>query len=75
MCIQSSMATKEVHASASGTFTLGGDIHINRLGFGAMRITGEGIWGEPKNAEQAKKVLPSSSESTSLIPPMPTARR
>jgi pyridoxine 4-dehydrogenase len=57
MCIQSSMATKEVHASASGTFTLGGDIHINRLGFGAMRITGEGIWGEPKNAEQAKKVL------------------
>src|SRR3984885_6994201 len=51
------MATKEVHASASGTFTLGGDIHINRLGFGAMRITGEGIWGEPKNPEQAKKVL------------------
>src|ERR1700761_4197480 len=51
------MATKEIHASASGTFTLGGDIHINRLGVGAMRITGEGIWGEPKNAEQAKKVL------------------
>jgi pyridoxine 4-dehydrogenase len=51
------MTTKEVHASASGTFTLGGDIHINRLGFGAMRITGEGIWGEPKNPEQAKKVL------------------
>jgi pyridoxine 4-dehydrogenase len=51
------MTTKEIHASASGTFTLGGDIHINRLGFGAMRITGEGIWGEPKNAETAKKVL------------------
>ena len=51
------MTTKEIHASASGTFTLGGDIHINRLGFGAMRITGEGIWGEPKNPEQAKKVL------------------
>ncbi|MBB6144622.1 aryl-alcohol dehydrogenase-like predicted oxidoreductase [Silvibacterium bohemicum] len=51
------MTTKELNAAASGTFTLGGDIHINRLGFGAMRITGEGIWGEPKNPEQAKKVL------------------
>jgi aryl-alcohol dehydrogenase-like predicted oxidoreductase len=51
------MPTKEIHASASGTFTLGGDITINRLGFGAMRITGEGIWGEPKDPEQAKKVL------------------
>jgi pyridoxine 4-dehydrogenase len=51
------MATKQLHASASGTFTLGGDIHIHRLGFGAMRITGEGIWGEPKDPEKAKKVL------------------
>jgi pyridoxine 4-dehydrogenase len=51
------MTTKTIHASVSGTFTLGGDIHIHRLGFGAMRITGEGIWGEPKNPEQAKKVL------------------
>ncbi len=51
------MATKEIHASAAGTFILGGDITINRLGFGAMRITGDGIWGEPKNPEQAKKVL------------------
>src|SRR5277367_3105777 len=51
------MATKEIHASAAGTFTLGGDITINRLGFGAMRITGDGIWGEPKDPEQAKQVL------------------
>jgi aryl-alcohol dehydrogenase-like predicted oxidoreductase len=51
------MTTKEIHASAAGTFNLGGDIHIHRLGFGAMRITGEGIWGEPKNLEQARKVL------------------
>jgi aryl-alcohol dehydrogenase-like predicted oxidoreductase len=51
------MATKQIHASAAGTFTLGGDITINRLGFGAMRITGDGIWGEPKNPEQARKVL------------------
>ena len=34
-------------AKKSGTFKIGGDIEINRLGFGAMRITGKGIWGEP----------------------------
>jgi pyridoxine 4-dehydrogenase len=45
------------NASAAGTFLLGGDMTINRLGFGAMRITGEGIWGEPKDAEKAKQVL------------------
>ena len=39
------------------TFKLGGDLEINRLGFGAMRLTGEGIWGEPKDREAAKKVL------------------
>ena len=39
------------------TFRLGGDLEVNRLGFGAMRITGEGIWGEPKDRESAKKVL------------------
>jgi aryl-alcohol dehydrogenase-like predicted oxidoreductase len=36
---------------------LGGDLTINRLGFGAMRITGEGIWGEPRNREEAHRVL------------------
>ncbi|MGA8593523.1 MAG: aldo/keto reductase [Bryobacteraceae bacterium] len=46
-----------VNASASGTFPIGGDLKVNRLGFGAMRITGEGIWGEPKNPEEAKRVL------------------
>jgi pyridoxine 4-dehydrogenase len=39
------------------TFKLGGDLEVNRLGFGAMRITGEGVWGEPKDPENAKKVL------------------
>jgi pyridoxine 4-dehydrogenase len=46
-----------VNAKASGTFVIGGDLTVNRLGFGAMRITGEGIWGEPKDPEQAKRVL------------------
>lgn len=45
------------NAAASGTFTLGGDLTIHRLGFGAMRITGEGIWGEPKDPEGSRKVL------------------
>src|ERR1700735_5018250 len=39
------------------TFLLGGDLTVNRLGYGAMRITGEGIWGEPKDREEARKVL------------------
>lgn len=55
-CIEWSMAN-QVNAKASGTFQLGGDLPVNRLGFGAMRITGEGIWGEPKDPEGAKKVL------------------
>src|SRR6202007_1830647 len=39
------------------TFELGGDLLVNRLGFGAMRLTGEGIWGWPRDRENAKKVL------------------
>src|SRR5260370_34139845 len=46
-----------VNAKASGTFAIGGDLTVNRLGFGAMRITGDGIWGEPKDREGAKKLL------------------
>jgi predicted aldo/keto reductase-like oxidoreductase len=39
------------------TFKIGGDLEVNRLGFGAMRITGKGIWGEPQSAEEPKRVL------------------
>ncbi|HUZ95928.1 MAG TPA: aldo/keto reductase [Edaphobacter sp.] len=53
--IQRCMAN--VNAAASGTFAIGGDMTVNRLGYGAMRITGDGIWGEPKDPEGAKKVL------------------
>lgn len=42
---------------ASGTLTVGGDLEVHRLGFGAMRITGPGIWGQPKDPEVAKQVL------------------
>ena len=52
------MATSEVvTAKASGTLAIGGDLKVHRLGYGAMRITGKGIWGEPKDPETAKKVL------------------
>ena len=43
--------------AAAGTFTLGGDLVVNRLGFGAMRITGKGIWGEPADRDEALRVL------------------
>src|SRR6201996_9288941 len=42
---------------SAGTFVLGGDLTVNRLGFGAMRITGPGIWGEPKDRAEARRVL------------------
>lgn len=44
-------------AAASGTFKLGGDLPVHRLGFGAMRITGPGIWGDPKDPAEARKLL------------------
>lgn len=44
-------------ANLSSTFKIGGDLTVNRLGFGAMRITGEGIWGWPKDRDEALRVL------------------
>jgi pyridoxine 4-dehydrogenase len=44
-------------AAAAGTFAIGGELRVNRLGFGAMRITGEGIWGEPPDRDEALRVL------------------
>jgi pyridoxine 4-dehydrogenase len=47
----------ERQAEAAGTIDVGGDLTVNRLGFGAMRITGNGIWGEPRDRDEAKAVL------------------
>jgi pyridoxine 4-dehydrogenase len=44
-------------AAAAGTIDVGGDLTVNRLGFGAMRITGQGIWGDPPDREQAKAAV------------------
>ncbi|MEV6864858.1 aldo/keto reductase [Streptosporangium subroseum] len=46
-----------VSATAAGTIDIGGDLTVNRLGYGAMRITGDGIWGEPADRDEAKAVL------------------
>jgi pyridoxine 4-dehydrogenase len=48
---------KQLHAGAAGTIDVGGDLTVNRLGFGAMRITGRGVWGPPPDREVAKAVL------------------
>ena len=47
----------QYNAAASGQFAIGGDLTVNRLGFGAMRITGSGIWGEPEDRAEALRVL------------------
>jgi pyridoxine 4-dehydrogenase len=44
-------------SSLRKTFAIGGDLEVNRLGYGAMRLTGKGIWGEPKDPGEAKRVL------------------
>jgi pyridoxine 4-dehydrogenase len=49
--------SSDISVSAAGTITVGGDLNVNRLGFGAMRLTGPGIWGEPEDREEAVRVL------------------
>ncbi len=51
------MKSEKGIAASSGQFKIGGDLSINRLGFGAMRITGSGIWGPPDNRREAIRVL------------------
>ena len=51
------MTTTDRPVAASGTFDLGGDLTVHRLGYGAMRITGKGIWGPPADADEAVRVL------------------
>jgi len=51
------MADTTRPAARSGTFTIGGDLPVHRLGFGAMRLTGKGIWGPPTDHDEAIRVL------------------
>ena len=52
-----SVMTSEISATLAGQVSLGGELVVNRLGFGAMRLTGEGIWGPPKDRKGALAVL------------------
>ncbi len=56
------MNKKELSASLAGDVSLGEEISVHRLGFGAMRLTGEGIWGPPKDRNGALAVLHRSVE-------------
>jgi pyridoxine 4-dehydrogenase len=51
------MSNQNVTAAASGTYSLGGDLPVNRLGYGAMQLTGPGVWGDPRDPEEALRVL------------------
>src|SRR3954464_15131998 len=44
-------------ATAAGTFDIGGELTVNRMGFGAMRLTGPGVWGEPRDPDECRRVL------------------
>jgi pyridoxine 4-dehydrogenase len=52
----------KLNAAASGTLRIGGEIQVNRLGFGAMRITGPGIWGEPQDRAEVLRTLRRAQE-------------
>ncbi|MEV4756123.1 aldo/keto reductase [Micromonospora sp. NPDC049559] len=56
------MTDTTANATASGTFLLGGDLRVTRLGFGAMQLTGQGVWGDPRDPEEAVRVLRRSVE-------------
>ena len=47
----------DASAADAGTFAIGGDLTVNRMGYGAMRITGEGVWGPPEDEDRARGVL------------------
>src|SRR5256885_6017478 len=49
--------TTTINAALAGTIDIGGDLTVNRFGFGAMRLTGPGIWGEPEDRDECKRVL------------------
>jgi aryl-alcohol dehydrogenase-like predicted oxidoreductase len=55
--MQTTHRTTQAPADAAGTLTLGGDLTVNRMGFGAMRLTGKGVWGPPADRPEAIRVL------------------
>ena len=62
MRMEENRNAREMSASLAGSVSLGGEVSVHRLGFGAMRLTGEGIWGPPKNRTEALAVLRRAAE-------------
>src|SRR5271169_1628139 len=62
MTAAGSQSQASLPAAQSGEFLIGGDLRIHRLGYGAMRITGKGIWGQPNDRDEAMRVLHSAVE-------------
>jgi pyridoxine 4-dehydrogenase len=60
--VEEIMKEKEISASLAGTVSFGGEAAVHRLGFGAMRLTGQGVWGPPKDRTEAIKVLRRAAE-------------
>jgi hypothetical protein len=58
-------AGNEQVAAQSGSFAIGGDLDVHRLGLGAMRLTGDGIWGEPEDPVECQRVSAGRSSSAS----------
>ncbi|NBD23644.1 aldo/keto reductase [Paenibacillus glycinis] len=56
------MTTPQQTAAASGTYAIGADLQVNRLGYGTMQLTGPGVWGDPKDPEEAVRVLRRAAE-------------
>jgi pyridoxine 4-dehydrogenase len=55
--VMSPHPSSAVSAAAAGAFAIGGDLPVHRLGYGTMRLVGEGAWGEPRDAEECRRVL------------------
>src|ERR1700681_2365566 len=55
--MKTKLSLEKPDAATSGVFKIGGDLPVHRLGFGAMRITGPGVWGDPKDPAEARRVL------------------
>jgi len=59
---KSAVQRNQAPAKESGEFLIGNELRVTRLGFGAMRITGDGVWGEPADRAEAVRVLRRSVE-------------
>ncbi|MBM7567280.1 aldo/keto reductase [Paenibacillus sacheonensis] len=56
------MTIQQHNAAASGTYAIGGELTVNRLGYGTMQLTGPGVWGDPKDPDEAIRVLQRTAE-------------